>query len=134
LLKNNTSFISTEKPVLYQIYRERVIDWLENGDILLDQTKKYKEEYMLKICSSCSDEQQTKRKCVKFIVDGKNLRSCHHMDVACGRKFKEKFDEHMAFHPSLNRSKIIKESEKIYIDILNNPQWVCRYLLSSRSV
>ncbi len=39
------------------------------------------------------------------------------MDSACGRKFKKEFDEHMNFHPSLNRIKIIQESEKIQLEI-----------------
>jgi hypothetical protein len=39
------------------------------------------------------------------------------MDSACGQKFKKEFDEHMYFHPSLNRVKIIQESEKNQLEI-----------------
>lgn len=90
---------------LNQVYKERVIDWLEDGDVLLQQTRLYKEEYRNKICSSCSIEQQTKRKCIKYVIDGKELTNCNHMNVACGKKFKKKMDKHMNFHPSMSGRK-----------------------------
>jgi len=39
------------------------------------------------------------------------------MDSACGQKFKKEIDEHMNFHPALNRLKIIQESEEIQSEI-----------------
>lgn len=110
-------FIPFERKTLSQIYRERVIDWIESGDLLLKKTRLHNEEYRKKICSSCSEDQQKKRKCVKYAIDDKELQSCGHMDSACGQKFKKEFDEHMSFHPALNRIKIIQESEKIQSEI-----------------
>ena len=111
--QKRVEFLPFETSTLNQIYRERFLDWIESGEILLKKTRFHKEAYRKKICSSCSEEQQKKRKCVKYIIDGKELQSCGHMDSACGQKFKKEFDEHMTFHPSLNRIKIIQESEKI---------------------
>ena len=110
-------FLPFEISTLNQIYRERYLDWIESGDLLLKKTRLHKEAYRKKICLTCSDEQQTKRKCVKHIIDGIELQSCGHMDSACGQKFKKEFDEHMNFHPALNRVKIIRESEKIQSEI-----------------
>ncbi len=110
-------FIPFERKTLSQIYRERVIDWIESGDLLLKKTRLHNEEYRKKICSSCSGDQQKKRKCVKYTIDDNELQSCGHMDSACGQKFKKEFDEHMSFHPALNRIKIIQESEKIQSEI-----------------
>lgn len=110
-------FIPFKRKTLNKIYHERVLDWIEASDLLLKKTQLHKEEYRKKICSSCSEEQQKKRKCVKYTIDGKKLQSCGHMDSACGKKFKKEFDEHMSFHPTLNRIKIIQESEKIQPEI-----------------
>ncbi len=110
-------FIPFETSTLNQIYRERYLDWIESGDLLLKKTRLHKEAYRKKICSTCSDEQQIKRKCVKYNIYGKELQSCGHMDSACGRKFKKEFDKHMNFHPALNRVKIMQESEKIQSEI-----------------
>ena len=110
-------FIPFERNTLSQIYHERVLDWIESGDLLLKKARLHNQEYRKKICSSCSEEQQKKRKCIKYTIDGKELQSCGHMDSACGQKFKKKFDQHMNFHPSLNRVKIIQESEKIQSEI-----------------
>ena len=118
-------FIPFERNTLNQIYYERVLDWVESGDLLLKKTQFYKEEYRNKICSSCSEVEQKKRNCIKFTIDGKKLQSCGHMDSACGQKFKKEFYKHMNFHPSLNRIKIIQESEKIQSEILSDdvPQY-----------
>ena len=111
-------FIPVETSTLNQIYHERYLDWIESGDILLKKTRIHKEAYRKKVCSSCSEEEQKKRKCVKnTLMDGKKIQSCGHMDSACGQKFKKEFNEHMHFHPSLNRIKIIQESEKIQSEI-----------------
>lgn len=88
---------------LLNTYKNRVIDWVENGSSLLLQMKQYKEEYRMKICSSCSVEQQQKRNCHRYVIDGREITSCNHMDIACGRKFKKKLDSHWDFHPALSR-------------------------------
>ncbi len=115
--QKRVEFLPFDTSTLNQIYHERYLDWIESGDLLLKKTRLHKEAYRKKICSSCSIQQQQKRKCVKYTIDGKELQSCGHMDSACGRKFKKEFNEHMNFHPSLNRIKIIQESEKIQLEI-----------------
>ena len=100
-------FIPFKRNTLSQIRHERYLDWIESGDLILRKTRLHKEAYRKKICTKCSVEQQAKRKCVKHIIDGKELQSCRHMDAACGRKFKKEFDEYMSFHPSLSGRKTV---------------------------
>jgi hypothetical protein len=115
--QKRVEFLPFKTSTLNQIYRERYLDWIESGDAILKKTRFHKEAYRKKICSTCSEEQQKKRKCVKYTIDGKELQSCGHLDSACAQKFKKEFDEHMTFHPALNRMKIIQESEKIQLKI-----------------
>ncbi len=115
--QKRVEFLPFERTILNQIYRERFLDWIESGKILSRKMSIHKDKYRKKICSSCTEEEQKKRKCVKYTIDGKELQSCGHMDSACGQKFKKEFDKHMNFHPSLNRIKIIQESEKIQLEI-----------------
>ena len=115
--ESTIEFLSFQTNTLTQIYRERFLDWIESGKILSRKMSIHKDEYRKKICSSCSEEQQKKRKCIKYVIDGKQLQSCGHLDSSCGKKFKKEFDNHMNFHPALNRIKIIKESEKIELEL-----------------
>ncbi len=116
--KNEVKFLSFETNTLTQIYKERVLDWIELGDLILRKIRLHKKEYRKKICSSCSEKQQIQRKCIKnILLDGTKIRTCGHMKSACGQKFKKEFDEYMSFHPALNRVKIIQESEKIQSEI-----------------
>ena len=82
-------FLPFKINTLDQIYHERYVDWIESGEILLKKTRLHKEAYRKKICSPCSEEQQKKRNCVKYILDGEELQSCGHMDSACGKNLKK---------------------------------------------
>lgn len=88
-------FIPHEKTDLEKIQYTKRIDWINAGGPLFEKTVVYKNNYRKKICSKCSIEQQTKRKCVRYVINGKKLTSCGHMDSACGSMFKEEFDEWM---------------------------------------
>ena len=115
--QKRVEFLPVETSTLNQIYRERYLDWIEAGDIILKKTRLHKDAYRKKICSTCSEEQQKKRKCIKYIINGKELQSCEHMDSACGQKFKKEFDDHMNLHPVLNKMNIFQESKKIQSEI-----------------
>ena len=120
--ENKVEFLSIQTNVLTKIYQERVLDWIELGDLLLRKSRLHREEYRKKICASCSKEQKIKRKCVEnTLLDGKKILTCGHMRSATSKKFKKQVDEHMSFHPDLNRVKIIQESEKIQSEIPLNP-------------
>jgi len=116
--ESTVEFLSFQTNTLTQIYRERVMDWIESGEFLLRKIRLHKKAYRKKICETCSEEQQKKRKCVKnTLINGTKIKSCTHLKSAIGRKFKKEFDNHMNFHPALNRIKIIKESEKIELEL-----------------
>ncbi len=116
--ENKIEFLSFQTNTLTQIYQERVLDWVELGDLLLRKFRLHRETYRKKICTSCSEEQKVKRKCVEnTLIDGRKILSCGHLRAATGAKFKKEINEHMSFHPSLNRVKIIQESENIQSEI-----------------
>ena len=98
--QKRVEFLQSNPTILNQIYRERYLDWIESGDIILKKTRLHKDAYRKKICSTCSTQQQKTRKCIKYIINGKELQSCGHMDSACGKKFKKEFDDHMIRHPA----------------------------------
>ena len=111
MANHGVEFIPFKRNDLAEIYHQRYLDWIEAGGILLRKTRIYKTAYRKKICTRCSVEQQAKRKCVKYVIKGKQLTSCGHMDSACGQKFKPQFDEYMNSHPAMFAKKMAQESQ-----------------------
>lgn len=97
-------FIPFKRSTSSQIYRERVVDWVELGALLLRKFRLHREEYRKKICASCSEEQKVKRKCVEnTLLDGRKIVTCGHMRSTTGKKFKKEINKHMSFHPAMSR-------------------------------
>ena len=90
---------------LENLQKQRLVDWHEEGEHLLIQLKKYREDYRKKICSKCIGTQQQKdRNCIAENENDSNgnLKTyCNHMITAQNSKFKEKFEAHLNFHPNL---------------------------------
>ena len=103
MANHGVEFIPFKRNDLAEIRYQRHLDWVDVGGDILRRSKIHQEKYRKKICTTCSVEQQKKRKCVKTDIDGKILTSCRHMDAACGKKFKKEFDEYMSFHPGANK-------------------------------
>lgn len=81
----------------------RVEDWKEEGlhmkKLLLD----YDKQYRSKICTTCSLEQQVKRRCQALDMynsEGVQLKHCNHMNKARVRKYKKRIRKHIQLHPA----------------------------------
>ena len=83
-------------------FLERVIDWHEEGQYVKNILLEYDKSYRKKICSTCTEEQQHKRKCLKldmYTSEGIQLKHCNHMDRARVRKHKQIIQKHIQLHP-----------------------------------
>lgn len=85
-------------------FLERVIDWHEEGNHVIQILTSYDQDYRKKICSTCTKEQQQKRNCLEldmFTAEGIQLKHCNHMNKARVRKHKSLIRNHMQLHPAL---------------------------------
>lgn len=100
-------FLPFKRSTLNQIYHERVLDWLEDGNHLLKEFKFANAIYRKKICSKCRNTlQQKTRNCIEregIDILGNPKTNCMHMRIAVHSKLRSKIHAHIDFHPALNR-------------------------------
>lgn len=105
MTKATLDYLKIPNYTLVNLKKQRLEDWYENGDHLLLELEKYRENYRVKICSKCiGTQQQKKRWCIAEPENDSNgnLKTyCEHMNNAQNSKFKEKFESHIDFHPDL---------------------------------
>ena len=103
MTKAALGYLKIPNYTLQNLKKQRLEDWYKNGDYLLSQLEKYRENYRLKICSKCIDTQQQKdRNCFaeKELDSNGNLKTrCNHMIISQNIKFRDKFEDHNNFHP-----------------------------------
>ena len=88
-----------------ELLEQRMEDWREDGVHLGVRLNRYREDYRQKICVNCDDEQKIKRKCYVYpeLDSNGNLKtSCKHMIKAQSKKFKNKINAHLDFHPGFS--------------------------------
>ena len=56
--KTSLEFLDVQTNPLSEIYQNRLIDWHENGEHILQLFEKHEEEYRIKICVNCDEVQK----------------------------------------------------------------------------
>ena len=124
--KSTLRFLDAPKGPLDQTFENRVTDWREEGKHLLELFDKHEEEYRKNICSTCSVEQQTKRKCLKIRIDDEILTYCDHMNRARCAKFKKEIQHHIYSHPALFTINMLQKNLE-YFQITTPQLALCKY-------
>lgn len=108
--KVTIEFLDVKKSPIDEIFQERILDWIEDGDRLTNLEKQYFDHYRKTICSTCTHKQQVKRKCAA-LSPYCDVKWCQHMVNANYRKHKELIIKHRNSHPMWSRLSIINNDD-----------------------
>jgi len=101
-IRNQRSFtrIAQNNP-----YNERLKDWIESEEHLVQQIQEYDWNYRKKICVNCTLEKRHKLNCRQY--DNKKFglpeTHCIKLEKARNQKFSKKISKQNNFHPALQR-------------------------------
>ena len=101
-IRNQRSFtrITQNNP-----YNERLKDWIEAEEHLVQQIQEYDWNYRKKICENCTKEKRHKLNCRQY--DNKKFglpeTHCIKLEKARNQKFNKKISKQNNFHPALQR-------------------------------